>query len=136
MIVEAVEPTWVWFRKAGFLQGLRALCDQHHALLIFDEVITGFRLVWGAAVFWCTPGSGYLWKNHWCRNAGRCIWRKKRCDGTGFSGRKSISGRYFSGNPVAMAAGLTQLKYLYDHQEIYTELEKRRASLRWNGKNQ
>ena len=41
-----------------------------------------------------------------------------------------------SGNPVAMAAGLTQLKYLYDHQEIYTELEKNgRASLRWNGKN-
>ena len=30
-----------------------------------------------------------------------------------------------SGNPVAMAAGLTQLKYLYDHQEIYTELEKK-----------
>ncbi len=32
-----------------------------------------------------------------------------------------------SGNPIAMAAGLTQLKYLYDHQEIYTELEKRES---------
>ena len=34
---------------AGFLQGLRRLCDEHGALLIFDEVITGFRIAWGGA---------------------------------------------------------------------------------------
>lgn len=35
--------------KAGFLEGLRELCDQHGALLIFDEVITGFRVSFGGA---------------------------------------------------------------------------------------
>ena len=35
--------------QKGFLEGLRALCDQHQALLIFDEVMTGFRLALGGA---------------------------------------------------------------------------------------
>jgi glutamate-1-semialdehyde 2,1-aminomutase len=35
--------------KPGFLEGLRALCDAHGTLLIFDEVVTGFRLAWGGA---------------------------------------------------------------------------------------
>ena len=35
--------------KDGFLQGLRELCDKHGSLLIFDEVITGFRLAAGGA---------------------------------------------------------------------------------------
>jgi len=34
---------------AGFLEGLRHLCDQHHVLLIFDEIVTGFRLAYGGA---------------------------------------------------------------------------------------
>ena len=34
---------------AGFLEGLRQLCDQHHVLLIFDEIVTGFRLAYGGA---------------------------------------------------------------------------------------
>src|SRR5262249_56073745 len=33
----------------GFLAGLRSLCDRHGALLIFDEVMTGFRVAWGGA---------------------------------------------------------------------------------------
>ena len=35
--------------QPGFLQGLRALCDQHGVLLIFDEIVTGFRLAYGGA---------------------------------------------------------------------------------------
>ncbi|MBO9397069.1 aminotransferase class III-fold pyridoxal phosphate-dependent enzyme [Shimia sp. R9_2] len=35
--------------EPGFLQGLRALCDKHHVLLIFDEIVTGFRLAYGGA---------------------------------------------------------------------------------------
>ena len=34
---------------AGFLEGLRQLCDQHHVLLIFDEIVTGFRFAYGGA---------------------------------------------------------------------------------------
>ncbi len=35
--------------KPGFLEGLRALCDREHALLVFDEVISGFRAAPGGA---------------------------------------------------------------------------------------
>ena len=35
--------------RPGFLEGLRALCDRHHVLLIFDEIVTGFRLAYGGA---------------------------------------------------------------------------------------
>ena len=111
----------------GFLQGLRALCDQYHALLIFDEVITGFRLAFGGAAqyFGVTPDLVTYGK---IIGAGMPV--------GAYGGRRDVmelvapAGKVYqagtlSGNPVAMAAGLTQLKYLYDHQEIYTELEKK-----------
>ena len=47
IIVEPVQR--VIFPKEGYLQGLRALCDEHNILLIFDEVVTGFRLAYGGA---------------------------------------------------------------------------------------
>ena len=113
--------------REGFLQGLRALCDQYHALLIFDEVITGFRLAFGGAAqyFGVTPDLVTYGK---IIGAGMPV--------GAYGGRRDVmelvapAGRVYqagtlSGNPVAMAAGLTQLKYLYDHQEIYTELEKK-----------
>ena len=42
-------PTWAWFRAAGFLELLRGRCDQAGALLVLDEVITGFRVGRGGA---------------------------------------------------------------------------------------
>ncbi len=110
--------------KEGFLQGLRDLCDAHGALLIFDEVITGFRLGFcGAAGFYGVRPDLVTY--------GKII-------GAGmpvgaYGGRKEImemvapAGAVYqagtlSGNPVAMAAGLVQLRTLWGGQEIYTRL--------------
>jgi len=100
----------------GFLEGLRAACDTTGALLIFDEVITGFRLARGGAAerFGVTP-------DLWC--FGKVI-------GGGlpvgaFGGRWGVmehlaplggvyQGGTLSGNPLAMAAGRTTLKLLDD----------------------
>ena len=111
----------------GFLEGLRGLCTKYGALLIFDEVITGFRLGYEGA-------QGYFGVDADLVTYGKII-------GAGmpvgaYGGRKDVmelvapAGKVYqagtlSGNPVAMAAGLTQLKYLYDHPEVYTELEKK-----------
>ena len=101
--------------KEGFLQGLRDLCDAHGALLIFDEVITGFRLGFcGAAGFYGVRPDLVTY--------GKII-------GAGmpvgaYGGRKEImemvapAGAVYqagtlSGNPVAMAAGLVQLRTLW-----------------------
>ena len=110
--------------KEGFLQGLRDLCDAHGALLIFDEVITGFRLGFcGAAGFYGVRPDLVTY--------GKIIGAGMRVGAYG--GRKEImemvapAGAVYqagtlSGNPVAMAAGLVQLRTLWEDQEIYTRL--------------
>ena len=111
--------------KEGFLQGLRALCDKHQSLLIFDEVITGFRLGF-------TGAQGYYHVIPDMTTYGKII-------GAGmpvgaYGGRKEIMEQVapvgpvyqagtLSGNPIAMAAGLAQLKILYSEPEIYERLE-------------
>ena len=113
--------------KKGFLEGLRKLCDEYGALLIFDEVITGFRLALGGAAeyFGVTPDLVTYGK---IIGAGMPV--------GAYGGRREIMelvspvGKVYqagtlSGNPIAMAAGLPQLKYLYEHQEIYKDLEEK-----------
>ena len=108
----------------GFLQGLRDLCDKHKALLIFDEVITGFRLRFGGAAeyYGVTPDMITYGK---IIGAGMPV--------GAYGGRKEImemvapSGPVYqagtlSGNPIAMAAGLAQLKILWEDQDIYKRL--------------
>lgn len=128
VIVEAVGANMgVVPPKKGFLEGLRKLCDEYGALLIFDEVITGFRLAFGGAAeyFGVTPDLVTYGK---IIGAGMPV--------GAYGGRREIMelvspvGKVYqagtlSGNPIAMAAGLTQLKYLYERQEIYKDLEEK-----------
>ena len=111
----------------GFLEGLRKICTENGAVLIFDEVITGFRLSFGGAAqyFGIVPDMVTYGK---IIGAGMPV--------GAYGGRKEImemvspvgtvyQAGTLSGNPIAMAAGLTQLKYLYSHPEVYTGLEEK-----------
>lgn len=113
--------------KDGFLQGLRDLCDRYHAMLIFDEVITGFRLGFcGAAGYYgITPDLVTYGK---IIGAGMPV--------GAYGGKREImemvapAGPVYqagtlSGNPIAMAAGLTQLKILWGNPGIYERLSKK-----------
>lgn len=114
--------------KAGFLEGLRELCDQHGALLIFDEVITGFRVSFGGAQqrFGITPDLTTLGK---IIGGGLPV--------GAYGGKREIMQRIapcgevyqagtLSGNPLAMAAGIATLDVLA--RSDYAGLEARVAA--------
>jgi glutamate-1-semialdehyde 2,1-aminomutase len=114
----------------GFLDGLRALCDASGALLIFDEVITGFRVGRGGAQerFGVTPDLTILGK---IVGGGLPL--------AAFGGRADVMQELapvgdvyqagtLSGNPLATAAGLSVLRRLRE-EALYDELERRGAKL-------
>lgn len=114
----------------GYLQGLRRLCDAHGALLLFDEVMTGFRVAWGGAQvrFNIRPDLTCL---------GKVIGGGLPCAAYGGPKRLmeliSPSGTVYqagtlSGNPLAMAGGLATLEILQD-AGAYEALERRSAML-------
>lgn len=113
----------------GFLQGLRDICTQEGALLIFDEVITGFRLAPGGAqeLYGVNPDLTTLGK---IIGGGLPV--------GAYGGSKEImeylapigpvyQAGTLSGNPLAMAAGLAMLTKLKENPDIYTELERKGA---------
>ena len=115
----------------GFLEALRALTERHGALLIFDEVMTGFRVALGGAQqrFGIRPDLTTLGKIiggglPMAAYGGRADIMKKIAP----LGPVYQAGT-LSGNPLAVAAGLAMLRYLMAHPEVYETLESRAAEL-------
>jgi glutamate-1-semialdehyde 2,1-aminomutase len=115
---------------AGFLDGLRTLCDRHGAVLIFDEVMTGFRVGprGAAGLYGVTPDLTTLGK---IIGGGLPV--------GAFGGRREIMQKLapvgpvyqagtLSGNPLAMAAGLALLRQL-DDTALYARLGETTAEL-------
>lgn len=120
----------------GFLEGLRKLCDKSGALLIFDEVITGFRLALGGAQEYFGVKADLV---TFGKIIGGGMPVGAYCGSRALMEQVAPCGPVYqagtlSGNPVAMAAGLAQLNYLKDHPEVYTDIaakgEKLAAGMR------
>ena len=117
--------------KPGFLQGLRLLCDEFGSLLIFDEVITGFRLAPGGAQEYYGVRADLVTYGKIIGGGmpvGAYGGSRKLMELVAPLGPVYQAGTLY-GNPVAMAAGLTQLKLLKAHPEVYEHLERRGALL-------
>ncbi|UII32427.1 glutamate-1-semialdehyde 2,1-aminomutase [Fulvivirga ulvae] len=111
--------------EEGYLQGLRDLCDQEGILLIFDEVMTGFRLAKGGAqeLFGVRPDLTTMGKIiGGGMPVGAYGGRAEIMDYVSPSGPVYQAGT-LSGNPIAMSAGLAMLNHLNDHPEVYRQLE-------------
>ena len=113
--------------KPGFLKFLREITEKYGALLIFDEVITGFRLALGGAqeYYGITPDLSTFGK---IVGGGMPL--------AVYGGRKDVmscvapigpvyQAGTLSGNPIAVTAGIETLKILMDNKEIYSELDKK-----------
>ena len=117
--------------QKDFLEGLRKLCEEENIILIFDEVMTGFRLATGGA------------QEKFKVNADLVTYGKVIGGGLpvgAFGGKKEIMehiaplGNVYqagtlSGNPIAMIAGYTMLNELKNNPSIYNELDKKGARL-------
>jgi glutamate-1-semialdehyde 2,1-aminomutase len=117
--------------QPGFLEAMRELCDRHGALLIFDEVMTGFRLSYGGAqqLYGIRPDLSTFGK---VIGGGLPI--------AAYGGRADImkrvapSGNIYqagtlSGNPLAVSAGLAMLRYLKSHPEVYDTISSAAAAV-------
>ncbi len=117
--------------KEGFLEGLRSLCDQENIVLIFDEVMTGFRLSQGGAqsLLGITPDMTTLGK---IIGGGMPV--------GAYGGKTAImdcvspvgpvyQAGTLSGNPVAMAAGLAILNELHDRPEHYAAAQAKTSQI-------
>ena len=115
----------------GYLEGLRALCTKHGALLVFDEVMTGFRVAPGGAqqLFGIKPDMTVMGK---VIGGGLPI--------AAYGGRAEIMTHIaplgpiyqagtLSGNPLAVSAGIAMLRYIQSNPDLYAELDAKAARL-------
>jgi glutamate-1-semialdehyde 2,1-aminomutase len=113
--------------KEGYLQRLRKITEEYGAVLVFDEIITGFRLALGGAQqhFGIKPDLTTLGKVLGGGFPLAVFGGKKEIMQTISPQGKVYQAGTFSGNPVSATAGLTMLKILKENQnEIYPQLEK------------
>ena len=117
--------------QTGFMEGLRKLCDDYQTLLIFDEVMTGFRLAKGGAqeslgvnadiiTYGKVLGGGLP--------VGAYASRAEIMDYLAPEGPVYQAGT-LSGNPLAMAAGFTMLSHLNQNPEVFESLERKTKSI-------
>lgn len=117
--------------QKGFLEGLRSLCDRYGALLIFDEVMTGFRLAMGGAqerlgidadiiTFGKVIGGGLPVGAFAARSE---IMNELAPDGPVYQAGT------LSGNPLAMIAGLTTLQLLQNDTSLFKRLDEKTQQL-------
>ena len=117
--------------EEGFLQGLRDITKQYGTVLIFDEVITGFRLALGGAqaYYGVTPDMTTFGK---IVGGGMPMavygGRREIMDCVSPAGPVYQAGT-LSGNPVAVAAGTAMLKLLMDDTAVYDRLEEKSARI-------
>jgi glutamate-1-semialdehyde 2,1-aminomutase len=117
--------------RPGFLEGVRRVTEKHGALLIFDEVMTGFRLSFGGAqqLYGIKPDLTTIGK---IVGGGLPI--------AAYGGRADIMSKVapsgpiyqagtLSGNPLAVSAGIAMLSYLRDNPQVYRTIEERAAEL-------
>ena len=117
--------------QPGFLQAICDICKHHGALVIFDEVITGFRVGYGGAqqLYGIKPDLTTLGK---VIGGGLPI--------AAYGGRRDVMEKVaplgpiyqagtLSGNPLAVAAGLAMLRYMRSNPKMYEQLEMRAAQL-------
>ncbi|MEC7595905.1 MAG: glutamate-1-semialdehyde 2,1-aminomutase [Pseudomonadota bacterium] len=117
--------------KAGFLQGLRKICDEYGTVLIFDEVMTGFRVALGGAqqIYDVVPDLTALGK---IIGGGLPV--------AAFGGKREIMNHIaplgpvyqagtLSGNPLSMASGIAMLSALEADKSFYQDLGRRASQL-------
>ncbi len=132
VIVEAVAGNMgVVLPEEGFLKGLREITKENGSLLIFDEVITGFRLAKGGAqeYFNITPDLTTLGKIiGGGLPVGAYGGKKEIMDMMAPAGPVYQAGT-LSGNPLAMAAGIAMLQLINNTPDFYSELERKATKL-------
>ena len=138
VIVEPVPANaGLYLPEPGYLERpARTLLAKHGALLIFDEVMTGFRLARGGYqnALRHQPGPHRARQSHRRRTAGRRVRRAARHHGLLSPDGPVYQAGTLSGNPLAMAAGLAQLRELERAQRLGAARRNRRGLRAWRAR--